>query len=178
MLSDALKENIINHISAIELCLKNHHRMPALILIYSGIDIFASLSCEREKNKATRSDFKKWCDKYLLPNYESECTASDIYAARCAVVHTYTSKSSLSESGEAKEIVYAWGNRKPEPLQQIIGLTDFPNILVLHIDSLFKAFRVGVADFLNEVVDQPELAALVHERSQKLFRNQSWKFEP
>lgn len=178
MLSDALNENIFNHISAIELCLKNHHRMPALILIYSGIDIFASLSCESGKNKATRSDFKEWCDKYLLPNYESECTAADIYAARCAIVHTYTSKSSLSESGGAREIVYAWGNRKPETLQQAIGLTTFKNTLVLHIDNLFEAFRVGVAAFLDEVNKQPELTNLVSERSRKLFKNQNWKLEP
>ena len=101
----ALLENISRHNKAIDLCLSNHLRMPALILIYSGIDIMAALGRPRDKDEATRSDFIEWCDSFMLNGSELSCTAIDLYAARCGIVHTYTMNSRLSKQGKAKEIV-------------------------------------------------------------------------
>lgn len=86
MNTEALFENATRHIKAIDLCIENKLRMPALILVYSGIDIFAALNRPIEKNEATREDFKRWCDRYLLSKNELPCSAIDLYAARCGVV--------------------------------------------------------------------------------------------
>lgn len=171
MNKDALFENVARHFQAIELCLQNHCRMPALILIYSGIDIFASLARPKAKDKATRKDYIDWCEKYILPKGSLSCSAIDLYAARCEVVHTYTMESTLSEEGKANEIVYAWGNRKPEDLQKAIDSAGF-TVRVIHIETLAQIFREGASDFLSELDDDPARAALVISRAGKLFKEQ------
>ena len=53
----ALEENVLKHFLAIDLCLENSLLMPALVLIYNGIDTFAALSRPVTKDKVTRQDF-------------------------------------------------------------------------------------------------------------------------
>ena len=175
MSKEALFENTGKHLKAIELCIESHCRMPALILIYTGIDIFASLARPKTKKKVTRQDYIEWCEKYILSSGNFSCTGIDLYAARCGVVHTYTMESQLSEEGKAREIIYAWGNREPEDLKGVldtVGLTQ----LVIHIEALAGAFREGVAQFLSELDENKERAELVVKRSGKLFMDQPNEF--
>ena len=120
MSEKSLQENIVAHLSSIELCLQHHYRMPALILIYSGIDIFSSLALPIEKEDGTRQDFINWTEKYITGVENFGCDAIDLYAARCGVVHANTATSSLSRKNQAKIILYAWGNRTPESLQTLV----------------------------------------------------------
>jgi hypothetical protein len=84
-----LTQNISNHFNAINLCLSNNLRMPALVLIYSGIDMLAALGRPQSNPNVTRKDFINWCEHYLVPAGFNQCTPIDLYAARCGVVHTY-----------------------------------------------------------------------------------------
>lgn len=172
---ETLIENVSKHFQAIEVCLQNHLRMPALILIYSGIDIFASLGRPADKDNATRKDYIEWCENYIIPQGKISCSGVDLYAARCGVVHTYTMESSLSEEGKAKQIVYAWGNRKPDDLQEVIDKVGFTQ-RVIHIDILAEVFREGASIFLSELDSDPERAELVVSRAGKLFRDQPDEF--
>jgi hypothetical protein len=52
--------------------------MPALILIYAGIDIFASLARPKSKKKVTRKNFIEWCEKYIPPSGKLSCTGIDL----------------------------------------------------------------------------------------------------
>lgn len=175
MTQETLFENIENHFKSIEICLQNHLRMPALILIYSGIDIFASLRRPADKDKATRKDYIEWCDTYLIPQGKLSCTGIDLYAARCGVVHTYTMESDLSDNGRANEIVYAWGNRKPEDLQEVIDKAGFTQ-RVLHIETLAEVFREGASNFLYELDADSVCAGLVVSRAGKLFKDNQEEF--
>jgi hypothetical protein len=102
MMSDSLSKNIEIHMKAIELCMENHLRTPALILIYAGIDIFSALGRPIEKEFSTRDVFIDWCERYMLPNGNLQCSAPDLYAARCSIIHTSTAHSRLSKDGKAK----------------------------------------------------------------------------
>jgi hypothetical protein len=51
---------------AIEDCMNKGRVLSCLTLLYSAIDIFASL--ERESNEGTRGSFVRWVDTYMLPN--------------------------------------------------------------------------------------------------------------
>ena len=175
MSTEALFENATRHIKAIDLCVENKLRMPALILVFSGIDIFAALNRPAEKEEGTRKDFKEWCDYYLLSSNELPCSATDLYAARCGVVHSYSSESRLSRNKEAKEIVYSWGNQSPEPLQkalQRIGHTAH----VIHVETLVNVFKKGVWEFLEEVGKDKNKVSLVVSRASKLFKDQPREF--
>ena len=175
MNKEALFDSIENHFKAIDLCIENHCRMPALILIYAGVDIFASLSRPDNKDKATRQDYIDWCEKYISPKSNLSCTGLDLYAARCGIVHTYTMESQLSEEGKARELIYAWGDRKPEDLQAVLDKVEFTQ-RVIHIETLSRSFREGVADFLSELENDNARAAMVIRRAGKLFKDQPDEF--
>ncbi len=104
------------------------------------------------------------------------CDAIDLYAARCSVINTYGSESSLSKAGKADEIFYSWGNANPEDLSQIITQTSVPQKRVLHIDTLAAAFTSGVTKFLQELDNDVEKHNLVVRRAGKLFKNLSKEF--
>ena len=146
---DLLKRHTDQHIEAIELCLKHGHRMPALILIYTGIDFMASLNRPENEPDVRRQDFLDWVEKYFLPNGSVTCSSLDLYAARCALVHTYTPISGLSRQKKAKEILYAWGKADSKSAQDLLNHVGMVTRVFVHIDDLFSAFRAGVEQFLR-----------------------------
>ena len=173
MSDGVLQRNVSNHLDAIDLCRTNHLRMPALILIYSSIDIFAALDRPNDKLDVTRQDFLNWCENYLETSGFVQCQAIDLYSARCSVIHTSTSESALSRRGEARKVVYAWGNRKSKDLLDVIDRSGIKTHVVVHIDELAKSLRAAAADFLEKTAADPIRWALVLERSREFFDEHS-----
>ena len=76
--------------------------LPALILCYAVMDITASL--QRKAGEGTRAAFERWINKYVLPREDILCSGTDLYAARCGILHTLTSrKRTLIDQGSAKK---------------------------------------------------------------------------
>lgn len=146
--------------AAIGSCEANKFILPALMLIYTGIDIVASL--ERRKGEATKDSFTRWVDEYLLKVISLPCTSLELYAARCGILHTLTSESNLSRKGKAREILYSWGIAKELALQETgrrLGY-DYP---VIHVSQLNKAFRKAVELFLKEASQDRERVKRISE---------------
>src|SRR2546430_3498723 len=114
MSEQKLYRNLMLLGAGIEACLQNSLSAPALILLYSGIDTAGWLDSDQQY--ATRSSFISWVDKYLLRAKKLACTALDLYAARCGLVHIFTPDSHLSARGDARRICYAWGRGRAEDL--------------------------------------------------------------
>jgi len=94
-----------------------------LILIYSALDTCGLLDAPPEQEQATSGSFKSWVTKYLLPNSDDDFDAVDLWAARCAVLHTFTSESNLSRSGSARELQYYTGDKSAPHIQRFITFT-------------------------------------------------------
>jgi hypothetical protein len=64
----------------------------ALALVYVGIDTMALLACPFGQAEQKKKDFIRWVDKYLRadPASEYQYEGVDVYAARCALLHSYT----------------------------------------------------------------------------------------
>jgi hypothetical protein len=153
----AFEENIIPLLEAIDDCLTKKRSLPCLILLFSAIDIISSL----EPGGASRSAFMEWTDKYLLKAASLPCTPLDLYGARCGILHTFSPESDLSRKGHARRICYAWGNAKTDDLERTakgIGSGD----CVVHVRELVSAFRVGLVNYLEEVMQDDN-------RKQKLY---------
>jgi hypothetical protein len=142
-----LEENLVPLLESVEDCLAKRRLLPCLILLYSAIDIVSSL----EPRKASRSAFMAWSDKYLLQGASLPCTASDLYGARCGILHTLSAESKMSRKGSARQIFYAWGNAKTDELERVSKELGSNNC-VLHVRELFDAFRVGLANYFQEVM--------------------------
>ena len=144
---DSFERHLIQLLESIEECYKAMRILPCLILVYSGIDVAASLEAPNEKVGAR---FENWVERYMLTQGKLNCFARDLYAARCAVVHTFTPDSDLSRKGKAKTIAYAFGSGSLAQLEDASQLAGQDHVSI-HRRDLIDSFRNGFADFIKEV---------------------------
>jgi hypothetical protein len=154
-------------ISSIELCFKNQFVTPSLMLTYATIDIMAWLDRDKNHTDVQRSDFIKWVEAYLLPNSQLSCTAIDLYAARCSLIHSYSAASRLSREGKASEIFYAWGTADEKDLQKLIDLEGSHDAKAVQVEDLVDALKQGVAKFIANA----RHSQMTIDRAKKLFAN-------
>jgi hypothetical protein len=154
-------------ISSIELCRKEQFITPSLMLAYATIDIMAWLNRDVSHLDVQRSDFIKWVDTYLLPNSQLSCTAIDLYAARCSLLHSYSAESRLSREGKASQLLYAWGVADEQELQKLIDLEGSRDAKAVQVEKLLAALKKGVEQFISNVVHNK----LVLHRADKFFSN-------
>lgn len=75
------------------------------------------LACPAKQQIGTRADFIAWAEKYLLPESGLDCTALELYAARCGALHTMSPESQLAREGKARRVLYAWGTHDAKKLE-------------------------------------------------------------
>src|ERR1700730_11609505 len=151
-------------------CFKDGRILSGLVLLYATIDIVASLDRPVSKENADRKDFMSWVDAYVLRGSSLRCTATDLYAARCGMLHTYTPESRLSRERNAKEIYYAWGTGKAEDLEEAMNRSNWKTPAVaVHADELLRAVGRGFDKFFRDLPKDPRRSALVYDRAGKWF---------
>lgn len=126
-----------------------------MILIYSAIDAMGFLDAPPDQTSANRKSFQAWVKKYLLNNPEIQFNEIDLWAARCSVLHTFTSKSDLSNAGKARQIQYYSGPKDSlmakafvEAANDIDGGAHVPG----HIEDTYMAFLDGLGKFAGDLV--------------------------
>lgn len=134
--------------------------MPALILIYTLADTLAWASSDKA-NTNIRGRFEAWATTWVGPRLP--CTATELYAARCGILHTLTSKADLTNNGKAREIIYAWGTAKGEDLQETVVHLKKTNLVAVHVNVLFQAIRDAMADMLEKADSDPVLEKRLNE---------------
>ncbi len=171
MSKKSLEDNILSQFLAIDMCIEKGLFMPSLILIYSGTDALASLNRPEENETVTRSDFKKWCTDYLLPSSNLNCTATDLYAARCGILHTNMAVSDLSKKDEASELIYYIGDISEQQgtYQKIIDEKNPRKTIIVDIAYLEKAFKSSYFTFAEELEKNQVKRELVYERAKYYF---------
>ena len=137
---------------------------PVLVLVYSLIDILASLCRPSGKNRSTREDFLEWVRTYLLPIHNHSISAEDIYGARCGVLHTYGPDSALRESGACRPIFYALREEDESRYQRQLEESGV-DALVLHFGVFLVEVRSAIRKFKESVEQDPGLAERVYRRA-------------
>lgn len=164
---DTISNALKSIIQAVDLCLENKLILPALILIYSGIDIVGSL--EREEGETSKASFIKWANTYLLKEKSLGCSDQDLYAARCGILHTASAESNLSKSGKALKVYYAWGTAESNDLRKTGKLIDREDNVVIHVSDLFTGFKLGITHHMKDISEDPVRMSNVIERAGKVF---------
>lgn len=138
--------SIVGLAQQIKICDEAGFITPSIAMSYICIDTMASLSRPLEKSRVTRSDFIEWCDKYLKahPDQTYQYRGEDVYAARCAFLHTYGSKSDMhARNVDILEFVYHNGGRhsfNPEI---------HPKLVIIATRSFVNDVYNAVCDFLE-----------------------------
>jgi len=163
-----LLKNMMLLTSGIGACIEKKAFAPALILIYSAIDTTGWLDSLAEFS--TKDDFIRWVNNYLLKAKPLKCTAIDLYAARCGLLHTFTPNSKLSFSEKARIISYAWGKAKAEDMQRVMDHKNKTNhSVVVHVDELYQAWLSGLALWGEDLDKDSEKSARVLAKAAKFF---------
>jgi len=138
--------------------------LPALILLYAQIDGIGALGRPSGAPvEPAGPNFQAWTTKYILDNGEV-VTATDLWGARCAVLHTQTPDSRWSAQGTARPIRYRLRNTKALAVSPGTGPS-------LTIDPLNLARKVerGIEAWLRDVEQDAELTAAFCERAERIF---------
>lgn len=176
MAEEAYSKNAEHILESIDILSHQRFYIPALIMIYCGIDILASLDTDQSKsnNHSVKNNFVRWVNKYMLPNEHLNCTALDLYAARCAVVHTFGVGSRWSEKGSAKRLIYAFGDSSSKELQAVIDAHGVPEDVAVHFDDIVEAFKQAVMEFKKAILTDKDLKARVTANSNQFFAEISY----
>ena len=139
-------QNYYQALRGIELCIENKLILPSLSLIYSGIDIFSWVAYGEI---GVKKRFTKWVEEHMYKEKKLKPRPIDLYAARCAILHTLTPDSDLSKSKSALTINYAWGKANVKELDKSIEILGSGQTTTVHLDALFESFKLGVLHFLD-----------------------------
>lgn len=157
-----ITKNMAHMVAASRRCLDERQIMPCLTLLYAGMDVMASL--EAAPGEKVNVYFKRWVEKYLLPQTTWKCTSIDLYGARCAVVHTFTPDSDLSKAGKAKVIYYAHSGADVSKLEEVSD--DFSrNAECLEVGEMITSFCNAILEYMVEVEGDPARKTVVENKA-------------
>jgi hypothetical protein len=152
MTFDRIGEGLTSLLEAIDECLQRRWVLPALVLIYTGIDVLAAM--QKRQGEGTRRSFERWADSYMIRPGTLPCTSTDLYAARCGVLHAFTAQADLIKKGLARPIGYAWGSATAEKLDKSNRILRRDSI-ALHLMDLRNAFFAAVTEYVDFLLEDP-----------------------
>jgi hypothetical protein len=138
--------------------------VAALAMVYVGLDTMALLACPVGQPSQTRADFIAWVDRYLKaePASEYQYEGIDVYAARCALLHSYGSVASMHNiTNPPRKFGYTDNgpHRKDDP----------ERFALISIAVLIRDFSRALETFLNEMRNSRELRERVDSRIRSLL---------
>ena len=139
---------------------------PSIAMCYICIDSMANLARPENKERVSRKDFISWVDKYLKthPEQEYKYRGKDVYAARCAFLHTYGSTAELhKKDDDLIEFIYHDGGR------HTINRSKHPNLVIIATRSFTNDVINAVSDFLDSCANDEQLQELVQGRLSKVL---------
>lgn len=155
-------------IETIEEGLNKGRPIPTLILIYSSIDSISHLTDTTDKRG--RSVFKNWVKEWMLKKYPLPCNETEIYSARCGLLHQHSGESDITKSGEGKQVWYTHGQADVNILQAtIIHIGQDKNALAVRLEDLIYSFKNGLIDCLTAVEKDKQWMSSFESRSLKTF---------
>lgn len=117
-----------------------------LILIYAGMDAMATLDMPDERASVSPADFMSWAGTYVRFPGAEQLTAQDLYSARNAIVHSYSSESKMTRNKHARIVMYVNANFRP-----VVTHPKHPDAVVVSVAALKEAFERGVERYFNDL---------------------------
>jgi len=157
--ADAALSNFDSLRTAIGVSISSGCPMPALMLIYAGIDIAGALNAQTQEYRARQDKFEAWADRYVLPRIGNQVTARELYLARCGMVHAYSTTTTPAKDG-LREISYVGYTPEKEMFIRTLNAVtisghrpDLRPFVVLSVQELAIAYDEGWTTMLMEVVN-------------------------
>ena len=137
----------------------------AVLLTYAGMDAMAFVSMPPAQAEVKSSDFIAWADRYMRFPCGERISGEELYAARCATLHTYGTESRMTRSGSVRQVGYM-SDSKPEVR---FDATVAANLVVVSVPALATAFFEGIDAFLVDSFAGASRGAVLETRFKKLL---------
>lgn len=170
MATPAFYQNYVQVVAGIRLCIDKRLITPALILIYATMDSYAWAVSGGAK-PSVRARFEAFVSDWMMLNHPLPCTPTDLYGARCAILHTLTGYSDLSRSRQAKPVAYAWGTASVAPLTAALDHVASGETVSLHIEDLANALFDAMAAVSEKARTDPQLEARLRKSAGRHYRD-------
>lgn len=172
MSEDTIESVLQDSVRGLALCYQAKLINSALILLYCGIDTASSLD-KMFDGQSVRKRYTGWCDAFLLSQTSFDFTSLELYAARCGVIHENSAQSDLSIRGEARRIIYAWGDSKVDTLREMIDLAHMKGYVAVQFEELMEAYGKGLDAFAKSLRDSEERRLFAIRKMNFCLRNQA-----
>ena len=149
----------------IQVTIENRCYGSATNLILSGIDTMAYLSMPASQQDVKQKDFVAWAERYIKFPCKEQLTGLDLYGARCAMLHTYGTRSKLSREGKCRMICYM-----DKGIPEIRSKPHLKDLVIVSVSALADAFFCGIDNFLVDLFSNKEKAAMAEERLTELMQ--------
>lgn len=137
----------------------------ALLLTLAGIDTMAFLDMEEGNKDVSRSDYVEWVERYIEFQCTSQVSGLELYAARCAALHKYSTESRLSRQGDCREI--GWMSESTPAVRYDPEVSE--DLVLVSIPALSRCFFEGVDTFLIDVYSSNKRAEIAENRFEKIM---------
>jgi hypothetical protein len=137
--------------------------IPALAMVYVGIDTMAWLGLPVGQGKQGRQDFYRWVNTYLKADAQQpyQYDGRDVYAARCAVLHQFATIAELHrQSNPPKRFGY---------LDSGPHRTDGSDLVLISVAMLVRDYCHAVGHYMQAVQADPDLKARIDSRVLELL---------
>jgi hypothetical protein len=133
----------------------------AIAMAFICIDTLASLGRPEDKRRVTRSDFIEWVDTYINqhPDQPYKYRGKDVYAARCAFLHTYGSEAEIHNE-DPDTIKFAYHDGGKHNYNPDID----PSLVIIGTKSFIKDVVGAVEAFMNHCKNDRSLRQRVENR--------------
>jgi hypothetical protein len=145
----------------------------AVILIYAGIDVMAYLSMQPKQIEVQPKDFIAWAERYIRFPCREQLTGTDLYGARCAMLHQYGVESRRYREGKCRMVGYV-DHSVPEVSYNPEISTE---LVIISIQALKDAFFAGVDKFLPELFSDESKRSIAEKRLDKLVQKMPMRSE-
>jgi hypothetical protein len=142
--------------------------LPGFILLYTSIDILASLTRPENSERTDSGFFKDWVRSYMLTPLAVPCSADDLWGARCGLLHTLTAESDMSRSKGAKMLNYIGDDATAKAMQQKHDPTCSHDIFI-STHHFVDAFLAACDRFAAEVRSNASLQKRAYSHAAKLM---------
>ena len=150
--------------------LKARHKYPALLLLYSFINICAAIS-DDTNTKDNRARFEDFLERYSGFNWKS-FTRHELWAARSSLVHTFSPLGNHTKPGKgARPIFYfSWPETESE-VRVALEARNYSDFVLIDVQTI-KHIAVGCFNAMwRRVEDEPTFEANLIENSRHLLKD-------
>lgn len=152
---------IVGLIGEIKKCEEHGLYRAALALCFVTIDTFAFLSAPEGQAGTSKRIFIEWVDRHLKghPSQTYQYRGVDVYAARCAVLHTWGVEAEMHRQ-DPSVMMFGYSNGG----QHLYNPNVNTRLVIIGLKSFINDFVTGATNFMESALADESLMRRMHAR--------------